>query len=290
MKHGFRESWVIVALFLAPALLGLALFRLAPILIALIGGFTGTRLTGETVWVGLRNYERLVSDPAFWNSVRITLLFNVIINPLQILIALGLALLVLRPTPLVPLFRAAYMAPMTVSLSLTSILWAILLEPTMGPVNGLLRALGVPPQPFWRSEEQALATLIAVASWKGVGYWMVFLLAGLLLVPKELHEAAMIDGASAWQRFRWVTLPLMRRPLAFVLVADTAANFLLFAPVYLITQGGPNGATALLMFEAYQAAFTYLDRGRALALSTVILLVIGLLAVLELRLLRERGS
>lgn len=290
MKHGFRESWVIVALFLAPALLGLALFRLAPILIALIGGFTGTRLTGETVWVGLRNYERLVSDPAFWNSVRITLLFNVIINPLQILIALGLALLVLRPTPLVPLFRAAYMAPMTVSLSLTSILWAILLEPTMGPVNGLLRALGVPPQPFWRSEEQALATLIAVASWKGVGYWMVFLLAGLLLVPKELHEAAMIDGASAWQRFRWVTLPLMRRPLAFVLVADTAANFLLFAPMYLITQGGPNGATALLMFEAYQAAFTYLDRGRALALSTVILLVIGLLAVLELRLLRERES
>lgn len=119
---------------------------------------------------------------------------------------------------------------------------------------------------------------------------MVFLLAGLLLVPKELHEAAMIDGASAWQRFRWVTLPLMRRPLAFVLVADTAANFLLFAPVYLITQGGPNGATALLMFEAYQAAFTYLDRGRALALSTVILLVIGLLAVLELRLLRERES
>lgn len=167
MKHGFRESWVIVALFLAPALLGLALFRLAPILIALIGGFTGTRLTGETVWVGLRNYERLVSDPAFWNSVQITLLFNVIINHLQILIALGLALLVLRPTPLVPLFRAAYMAPMTVSLSLTSILWAILLEPTMGPVNGLLRALGVPPQPFWRSEEQALATLIAVASWKG---------------------------------------------------------------------------------------------------------------------------
>jgi multiple sugar transport system permease protein len=201
-----------------------------------------------------------------------------------------LALLVLRPTPLVPFFRAAYMAPMTVSLSLTSILWAILLEPTMGPVNGLLRSLGLPPQPFWRGEDQALATLIGVASWKGVGYWMVFLLAGLLLVPKELHEAAMIDGAGAAARFRHVTLPLMRRPLAFVLVADTAANFLLFAPVYLITQGGPNGATALLMFEAYQAAFTYLDKGRALAISSVILFVIGILAVLELRLLRERGG
>jgi len=290
MKHGFREPWSTVAWFLAPALLGLGLFRLAPIAIALVGGFTGTRLTGETVWVGLRNYRRLVEDPSFWNAVEVTLLFNLIVNPLQIVISFGLALLVLRPTPLVPFFRAAYMAPMTVSLSLTSILWAILLEPTMGPVNGLLRSLGLPPQPFWRSEDQALATLIGVASWKGVGYWMVFLLAGLLLVPKELHEAAMIDGAGTLARFRHVTLPLMRRPLAFVLVADTAANFLLFAPVYLITQGGPNGATALLMFEAYQAAFTYLDKGRALAISSVILFVIGVLALLELRLLRERGG
>ncbi len=290
MKHGFREPWSIVAWFLAPALLGLALFRLAPIAIALVGGLTGTKLTGETVWVGLRNYRRLVEDPSFWNAVEVTLLFNLIVNPLQIVISFALALLVLRPTPLVPFFRAAYMAPMTVSLSLTSILWAILLEPTMGPVNGLLRSLGLPPQPFWRGEDQALATLIGVASWKGVGYWMVFLLAGLLLVPKELHEAAMIDGAGAAARFRWVTLPLMRRPLAFVLVADTAANFLLFAPVYLITQGGPNGATALLMFEAYQAAFTYLDKGRALAISSVILFVIGVLALLELRLLRERGG
>jgi multiple sugar transport system permease protein len=290
MKHGFREPWSTVAWFLAPALLGLALFRLAPIAIALVGGFTGTKLTGETVWVGLRNYRRLLEDPSFWNAVEVTLLYNLIVNPLQIVISFGLALLVLRPTPLVPFFRAAYMAPMTVSLSLTSILWAILLEPTMGPVNGLLRSLGLPPQPFWRGEDQALATLIGVASWKGVGYWMVFLLAGLLLVPKELHEAAMIDGAGAAARFRHVTLPLVRRPLAFVLVADTAANFLLFAPVYLITQGGPNGATALLMFEAYQAAFTYLDKGRALAISSVILFVIGILAVLELRLLRERGG
>jgi multiple sugar transport system permease protein len=290
MKHGFREPWSTVAWFLAPALLGLGLFRLAPIAIALVGGFTGTRLTGETVWVGLRNYRRLLEDPSFWNAVEVTLLYNLIVNPLQIVISFALALLVLRPTPLVPFFRAAYMAPMTVSLSLTSILWAILLEPTMGPVNGLLRSLGLPPQPFWRSEDQALATLIGVASWKGVGYWMVFLLAGLFLVPKELHEAAMIDGAGTLARFRHVTLPLMRRPLAFVLVADTAANFLLFAPVYLITQGGPNGATALLMFEAYQAAFTYLDKGRALAISSVILFVIGVLALLELRLLRERGG
>jgi multiple sugar transport system permease protein len=148
----------------------------------------------------------------------------------------------------------------------------------------------LPPQPFFRSESQALASLIAIASWKGVGYWMIFLLAGLLAIPRELHEAASIDGASAWQRFTRITLPLMRRPLAFVLVADTAINFLLFAPVYVITHGGPNGATALLMFEAYQAAFAFLNHGRSLAISSVILAIIAVIAVVELRLFRPAGE
>jgi len=132
------------------------------------------------------------------------------------------------------------------------------------------------------------ATLIAVVSWKGVGYWMVFLLAGLLAIPKELDEAAGLDGATAWQRLRYVTLPMMRRPLAFVLVADTAANFLLFAPVYVITHGGPNGATHLLMFESYQSAFAFLNHGRSLAISTVILLIILVTALFEMRLFRQK--
>jgi multiple sugar transport system permease protein len=234
----------------------------------------------------MRNYADLAADPSFWSSVKVTLLFNLLVNPFQICCAMGLALLVLRPTRGVALFRAAYLLPMTVSIALTSVIWAILLEPSVGPVNGVLRALGLPPQPFFRSEDQSLATLILVCTWKGAGYWMIFLLAGLLAIPRELHEAAAIDGAGAWQRFLRITLPLMRRPLAFVLVADTAINFLLFAPVYVITHGGPAGSTALLMFEAYQAAFALLNHGRSLAISTVILAIIGVIAVLELRLFR----
>ncbi len=282
----FRVPLWLPLAFLGPALVGLVVFRLAPILIALVGGFTGTSLRGETSFVGLRNFADLVDDASFWSSIEVTLLFNLIINPFQIICALGLALLVLRPTRFVPFFRAAYLLPMTVSIALTSVIWAILLEPSVGPVNGLLRALGLPPQRFFRSEQQALITLILVATWKGVGYWMIFLLAGLLAIPKELHEAAAIDGATAWQRFWRVTLPLMRRPLAFVLVADTAINFLLFAPVYIITHGGPAGSTALLMFEAYQAAFALLNHGRSLAISTVILVIIAIIAVAELRLFR----
>jgi multiple sugar transport system permease protein len=283
-----KTRWWVPFAFLAPALAALFVFRFAPIAIAVAGSLTTTSIRGETRFAGLKNYAELFADPAFWSSVKVTLLFNLVINPFQVFCAMCLALLVRRPSRFVDVFRAAFLLPMTVSIALTAIVWSIMLDPTLGPVNGFLRWIGAEAQPFFRSSAQALETLILVATWKGAGYWMVFLLAGLLAIPKEFDEAASIDGATAWQRFRYVTLPLMRRPLAFVLVADTAANFLLFAPVYVITNGGPNGATQLLMFEAYQAAFAYLNHGRSLAISTIILGIILVIALLELRLFRQR--
>ena len=281
------RSWVPFA-FLAPALLGLLLFRVGPILTSAFGSFFGANIRGETVFRGLQNYFELFEDPAFWTSVKVTLLFNLIVNPLQIACALMLAMLLRRPTRLISLFRSSFLLPMTVSIALTSILWSIMLDPSLGPVNGFLRWAGLSPQPFFRSRDQAMASLILLASWKGVGYWMIFLLAGLLAIPRQLVEATAIDGATAWQTFRYVTLPMMRRPLAFVLVADTAANFLLFAPVFIITNGGPDMATHLLMYESYQQVFAYLNHGRALALSTIILAIVLVIALLELRLFRER--
>ncbi len=287
MGNGIRERGWIPLLFLAPALIGLIVFRLAPIGIAIVGGFLQQTLRGETVFAGLANYLDLATDPVFWNSVRVTLLFNVLINPFQVVVALGLALLVFRPGPGVTFFRAAYFLPMCVSLAIVSVLWNILLDTQLGPVNGLLSALGLERQPFFRSESQALLTMIGIASWKGCGYWMMFLLAGLYAIPDDFHEAARIDGANAWQRFRYVTLPLMRRPILFVLIADTAINFLFFAPVYIITNGGPAGATDLLMFQAYQSAFAYLNHGRSLAISTILLVVIAIFAMVEFRLFRS---
>lgn len=283
-----RVRWWIAYGFLLPALLGLATFRLVPIGIALVGSFFGTTLRGETVFAGAANFARLAADPAFWSSLETTLLFNLVINPFQVVCAFALALLVFRPGPGVVAFRTAYFLPMTVSIALTGVIWMVMLDPTLGPVNAALEALGVGRQPFFRSEDQALWTMIGIATWKGAGYWMLFLLAGLGAIPSDVYEAATIDGAGGWQRFWHVTLPLMRRPLAFVLIADTAINFLFFAPVYIITNGGPNGATNLLMFEAYQAAFVYLDHGRSLAISTVLLVIILVFAAVEFRILRVR--
>jgi len=276
------STWVPFA-FLAPALLGLLVFRVAPVALALIGGFFGSSLTGDTVFAGVGNYEGLADDPEFWRSVRVTLLFNAVINPLQVILAFALALLMSRPGPAIGPLRTALLLPITVSIALTSVLWNLLLDPGVGPVNGVLRSLGLAAQPFFRSEGQALPSIIVMCTWRGLGYWMLFMLAGLASIPVEVNEAAMIDGAGPWRRMWHITLPLMRRTFAFVLIADTAANFLLFAPVYIITSGGPAGSTSLLMFEAYRSAFTLLDEGRSLAISTVILLIIGAVATLEMR-------
>jgi multiple sugar transport system permease protein len=278
----FRHPWAPYA-FVAPAFLGLFLFRFIPIGLSGFGSVFSENLRGDMVFVGLKNYIDLMEDPSFWNTMRVTLIFNLIINPFQICCAMALAMLVRRPTQWIDLFRLGFLMPMTVSIALTSIIWSILLDPTLGPVNGLLRWGGFQSQPFFRSEHQALETLILIATWKGAGYWMVFLLSGLLAIPKEIDDSALIDGATGIRKFISITLPLMKRPLAFVLVADTAANFLLFAPVYIITNGGPNGATQLLMFEAYQAAFAYINHGRSMAISTIILVVVLMIALFELR-------
>ncbi len=275
-----------VFLFLFPAMLGLAVFRLAPVLIAIVGGFFSQTIRGDTIFVGMLNYTNLFSDDGFWNSLKVTILFNVILNPIQIFLAFILAMLVLKPSPGISVLRTTYVLPMTVAASITATIWNILLNPTLGPVNGILREIGIGTQPFFTSENQALASFIAIATWKGTGYWMLFLLAGLIAIPKDVYEAAAIDGATGWKRFMWITFPLMKRPLLYVLVADTAINFLFFTPVYIISNGGPNGSTSVLMFEAYQAAFVYLDHGRSLAISTIVLLIVMSIAALQFRLMR----
>lgn len=274
-------------LFLGPALIGLAVFRLAPIGIAVGGSLTGTSLMGDLHFVGFENFKYLLTDEEFWRSLRVTLIFNLIINPLQLAVAFALALLIFQPGRAIWLYRTLLVLPMAVSTGLSAVLFGLFLDGNLGPLNGFLEWVGIGAQPFHRSQDQALATLIGIATWKGAGYWMLFLLAGLYAIPSTVNEAALIDGATPWQRFRLVTLPLMRKPMAFVLVADTAINFLFFAPVYILTSGGPSGATSVLMFQAYQAAFTFSDLGRSLAISTILLVIILVIVALELRFLRS---
>lgn len=275
--------------FLAPALVGLLVFRLFPIANALVSSFqtTGFSGIGNVRWVGLENYKFLVQDPTFWQSFKATLLFTLVINPVQICAALILALLVNRDGKAINVFRTIFFMPVTVSTTVASVLWGLMLNPNSGLINSMLAMVGISPQPFLTSSRQAMWSIVALTTWRAAGYWMIFILAGLQQVPTSVYEASTIDGANGLQTFRYITFPLLKRTLTFVVVADTSANFLLFVPMYLLTKGGPAMSTNVLMYEAFRNAFIYGDRGKACAIVVIILLLVLLTVGLEFRLLRS---
>ena len=222
---------IIPYLFLLPALLLLVVFNLMPTIATLFESmFVISLRSGERVFAGFANYNRIFNDPIFWKSFQVTVLFSLLVNPIQIVLALGLAVLINQRAPGIGIFRSIYLLPIAVSLNVTAIVWGLMLDQNSGMVNGILWQLGIARQPFLHSVDQALWSIILIASWIGVPLWSLFILAGLQNIPPPVLEAAKIDGASAWQSFTKITLPLLRRVLAFVLVADTVANFLMFAP------------------------------------------------------------
>jgi multiple sugar transport system permease protein len=285
-----RQSWATAYLLLAPALIGLAIFRLYPIALAAWGSLHTTTFGGgaQRVFVGLDNYRYLIDNPIFWESLGVTLKLNLVINPLQIVLALLLAVLANHRIRGLAFYRTIFFIPIGISVPIAALLWQTMLDPNAGLLNALLSAVGLPRQPFLTSADQALWSIVAIASWKGVSFWMVFLLAGLQAIPSELHEAAMLDGASATRRFFQITIPLLRRTILFVLVTDTAINLLLFAPIYLLTRGGPELSTNVLMYEAFKTGFVYTDMGLALAMVMVLLGLVLLVVAAEFRLLQTQ--
>jgi ABC-type sugar transport system permease subunit len=276
--------------FLLPALAGLIVFRILPVINALIGSLFEIDYGhgGAMRFAGIMNFINLFTDFVFWDSVKVTFLFNVIINPLQIAFALLMALLVQHNTRLNRSFRTFYMLPLGVSITVASAIWAILFNPNAGLVNGILQLARIPSQPFLTSSVQAIWCIIIVASWYGISYWLIFLLAGLQEISQELYEAAVIDGSNAWTTFWRITLPLLKRVLLFVLVADTSANFLLFAPIYVLTKGGPQGSTNTLMYEMFTSVFVHSNLPRGLTISTVLLVLMLAVIQFEFRLFSEK--
>lgn len=284
--HSLRDNEGLVALaFMVPALLAMVLFRLLP---AAQAGWESVRNRGE--FVGLDNYRFLWSSDAFRNCLKTTLIFGAVVNPAQIVLALVLALLFVQRLPGGRLARTLVFLPVAVPLLVSAVVWGIAFRPDDGLLNALLATVGLPAQRWLTSPGQALPSIMILASWVGVGYWMTFLIAGLQDIPSEYAEAAAVDGAGWWRTLVQITLPLLRRPLAFVLVADTVANFLLFAPVQVLTRGGPAEATNLIMFEVYRQAYTYGDLGLASAEVVIVVLVLLVVVSLQFRLLRGDGD
>jgi multiple sugar transport system permease protein len=277
-------------LFLLPAVLLILVWRYIPIVAGLRESFYSNALsfTGVKEFVGWENYRYLLDDPQYWKSVRVTLKFNALVNPIQVILSLALALLINQKVRGISVFRTVLLLPIAISINVAALAWGLALDQNYGLVNGILQALHLPRQPFLLSADQALPVLIGVVTWIGVPYWALFFLAGLQNIPKEVHEAARIDGASKWQGFYQITLPLLNRTTTFVLVATTVANFTMFAPPYLLTNGGPSGATNLIMFDAWKRGFTYGDIGGSAASITLFLGVLIIVVAAEFLLFRPK--
>ncbi|WP_223628310.1 carbohydrate ABC transporter permease [Microbacterium sp. EST19A] len=279
----------IALLFLLPALVALLLLRLAPAAVALVDSLSRSTLLGGTSFVGLGNYIELFTNADFQNSLAVTLLFAVVINPLQIVAAFLLAVLFTRRAVGSKFWRSMVILPIAVPPAVSAVVWSVIYRPD-GLANGFLAIIGIPPQPFLTSPYQALLSIMILLSWIGVGYWMMFLIAGLNDIPTSYYEAASLDGASWWRQTWSITLPLLRRPLAFVLVADTVSNFLVFAPVQILTKGGPNGSTNLLMHDLYTRAYTFGDINKAQAEVVILVLITVVIVALQFRLLRTEDQ
>ncbi|MEJ2651618.1 MAG: sugar ABC transporter permease [Gammaproteobacteria bacterium] len=280
-------------LFMTPALLSLTVFILMPFLLAIGLSFTNVRLGSPlpVEWVGWREYARLVGDAAFLRALFNNMLFALVVVPVQTALALGLALWLNRPLRGRVVFRTLFFMPVIFPLSLIAVVWILIYSPDSNALmNHVLRLLSLG---HWRAHDflhdplWALPAIMLTSIWQGVGLQMVVLLAALQAIPAELYEAAAIDGAPAWQRFRHVTLPQLRNALVFVVVVTTILAFRVFDQVRIMTQGGPENHSATVVFAAVRAAFDRSQVARGMAMSVVFFLIVLAVTLVQRRLLKQ---
>jgi putative chitobiose transport system permease protein len=284
-----REALLRVAapyLFLLPAGLVLGVFMFAPLAYAFALSFTDFNALVPPSWVGLANYERLVHDPVFWKTLRNTVVYLLGVVPALVVLPLFLAVLVNRSLPGVAAFRAAYYLPVVISMVVAGLMWKWLFAE-----NGLLNyglGLVVPwiaahPVAWLARPETALAAVMVVTVWKGLGYYMVIYLAGLQTIPQDIYESAEMDGATRWQATIRLTVPLLWPSIAFVAIVSSIAALKTFTEIYVMTDGGPLNSSTTVVYYLYQQAFQNLNMGYANAIGMVLFVLILGLSLLNLR-------
>jgi multiple sugar transport system permease protein len=261
-----------------------------PLVMTVWMSFYNWPLLGRTKFIGLANYAELIGDIQLWHSLGFTLLYTVLVTAAILLVAFPLALLVDRPLRIVGFFRTIYFMPVVIGFGAASTLWMWLLNPDSGVFAQLLRGIGLidsaprPLESFW----PALGVVILMVVWKTAGFTMVILLTGLQAISNDVIEAAKIDGANAWGRFRRITLPLMRNSVVLALVLNVTSSMLAFDQFFIITQGGPANGTISAVFSIYLASFSSYRLGYGSAISFALLVVLVAISAIQFVFLRQR--
>jgi multiple sugar transport system permease protein len=280
-----RAAWG----FVAPALVALGLFFFLPVAAALVLSFTDFDIyavadIGNLRFVGLDNYIHLLETPLFWKALGNTAWFVVLGVPLSIMMSLAAALLLdNKLARFKGFFRTVYFAPVVTTLVAVAVIWRYLLHTKYGLVNWALGGIGIGPIDWLGDPRWSMPAIVLFAVWKNFGYNMIIILAGLQTIPEELHEAARIDGASAFQRLRHVTLPGLAPVLLVVSILTMAGYFQLFAEPYVITQGGPVESTVSILYFMYEQGFRWWNLGFASAIAFVLFLIMFALTLVQLK-------
>lgn len=282
-------------IFAAPALLVLGVFFFLPVLAALLLSLTDFDLYAladprNLRFVALGNYLDLLRTPLFWKALWNTSYFVVVGVPLSIAVSLGAALLLdARAARFKPLFRTALFAPVVTTLVAVAVIWRYVFHTEYGLANWTLGRFGIAPVDWFGDPRWAMPTIILFAVWKNFGYNMIILLAGLQAIPRDLYEAARIDGASGWQQFRHITLPQLGPVMLVVAVITVSGYFQLFAEPYVMTRGDPLQSTVSMLYFMFEEGFKWWTLGRASAIAFLLFLVVLAVTTLLLRLGRRRG-
>jgi multiple sugar transport system permease protein len=279
--------------FAAPFVILFGVFLALPILVSFVLSFSSfgqrdlTNPLGAS-FVGLDNYTRLLSDAKFWKSLGNTFYFVGVGVPLTLAIGLLIASALSRGiTRFRTAFRVGYYLPVITSIVAIAVVWRFLLNPDIGLINVVLQGIGI-DGPNWLADKTlAMPSIIAMAVWRNLGFAMVVFIAGLQAIPLMLYEAAAIDGAGRWQAFRWVTLPMLRPTILFMLVITTIGYLQLFEEPFVMTDGGPLDATLSVTMYMYQQGFTFFHQGYASAIAYVLFVIVAVIAFLQFRFLRE---
>jgi fructooligosaccharide transport system permease protein len=265
-----------------PSLVLAFLFIILPILLAFTYGFTDFYLLRPNAkhFIGAENFVRMLSDDVLKKAFLNTCEFVFLVVPIQLSMALGLALIANKNLKGIGFFRAAYFSPAVLSLVVISILWTVMLNPTSGLINEILGKFGVNPQPFLTSTKQAMPTIVGLSAWSGCGYQMMIFLAGLKNIDGALYEAAEIDGANVFQKFWYITLPALKPISMFLVITTTIQAFKLIVQPMVMTGGGPDYSTITILQYIYEYGYRHRNVGYASAVTlvfTLFLIVVSLL-------------
>ena len=275
-----RRQWIYAWLMLSPAMAFLILFTHYPAVQTILNSFYSTpRGRREAVWIGLDNYQTLILDDVFWKVLANNFWYAVWTIPLSIILSLAMALWVNDKIRGRGFLRMAYFTPTVLPLIAVANIWLFFYTPGFGLIDQIRGLFGLPEQNWMGSPDTALYAMIAVAIWKEAGFFMIFYLAALQTVSPSLKEAADIEGASRWYYFRRVLFPLLMPTTLFVSINAVINSFRLVDHIFVMTEGGPNNASSLLLFYIYEVAFDYWDTAYAATLTVVMIAILILLAI-----------